>query len=430
MPRAYRDGVEVKTSVNPAADEEIDADLLESSIAAFLEQSAASPKSFGAETRRKSGGTPPDERCDASPSDVAAGDVLHSSATDPMAEEHASASDLGEADSGQLQPLPQAEDGFGLTEEALADLPQTFVATPVIEDADGAIEDVGLVPLCEPPAATATPTEQCMAPAQPAGSVRINLTAVNALEDILTSRASESKSLGMKMRCLELQAIGSALETAQTAIAALSSSRGPHPDETWKAAARWSLKNVDSGAVVPYLEALGFKPSCEEQWWDPPEVSGTTLELCLQGHTQHADHTWYDLDCKINHLAAAASSTEWPAPRRLAQLRLDLHDPVKASLAAAYTTHFAASPFAKTGGPPGTTARLRAWLQTLCRVINSGAMSPRDAALVLLFLQAPLPQHLHGSLGVAAAAGGALSGLGEAEVRMDGAESESWDIET
>merc|ERR1711972_393479 len=84
--------------------------------------------------------------------------------------------------------------------------------------------------------------------------------------------------------------------------------------------------------------------------------------------------------------------TEWHAPRRLTQLRVDLHDRVKALMAADYSKLFGNVHFAKYGAPPGTTGRPTAWLDKLADLINNGKATPIIAALTLAFLQAPLPE--------------------------------------
>jgi len=90
------------------------------------------------------------------------------------------------------------------------------------------------------------------------------------------------------------------------------------------------------------------------------------------------------------------------APRRLTQLRECLHDPVKLHLGANYASHFGETPFAKHGGPKGTTARLSAWLATLSDLVNLGALSPGLVASVLVFFRGP-PQECEGTEASAAA---------------------------
>eukprot|EP00913_Durusdinium_trenchii_P014500 g13602.t1 len=54
-----------------------------------------------------------------------------------------------------------------------------------------------------------------------------------------------------------------------------------------------------------------------------------------------------------------------------------------------YAKHFSESPFAYHGAPAGTTARLRAWCQTLCRCINGCDTPPAVVATALRFFGAP-----------------------------------------
>jgi hypothetical protein len=73
-------------------------------------------------------------------------------------------------------------------------------------------------------------------------------------------------------------------------------------------------------------------------------------------------------------------------------LREELHDRVKEQLGAeAYERHFGHTPFARAGGPRGTTARLRAWIDALAESVNSGRCPPSLVALTLLFFGAPPP---------------------------------------
>jgi len=65
---------------------------------------------------------------------------------------------------------------------------------------------------------------------------------------------------------------------------------------------------------------------------------------------------------------------------------------VKQELEEEYLHHFQTARFARRGGPPGTTAKIEAWLAALSKVINSGKLSPALVASILCFLEAPLLQ--------------------------------------
>mmetsp|Transcript_109135 Transcript_109135/g.314362 ORF Transcript_109135/g.314362 Transcript_109135/m.314362 type:complete len:233 (+) Transcript_109135:141-839(+) len=159
--------------------------------------------------------------------------------------------------------------------------------------------------------------------------------------------------------------------------------------------------------VAPYLASFGFAAVDSARWRDirdsaPGSVPGRpTLELQVSGHEEIGGHTWYSVGCilRVGGYNGDRGGEEfgdevsaervWRAPRRLEQLREELHDRVKSDLGDAYATHFADTPFAKKGGLPGTTARLNAWFSTLASVINGATCSPGLAALVLSFLDAP-----------------------------------------
>jgi len=235
----------------------------------------------------------------------------------------------------------------------------------------------------------------------------------NALGDYMEK---EGKSAGMTLRLAELRAYHDQVEAVGAAMEAISSSHGPHPEATWKAAALWSLGALRLDAMEPFLRLFGLRPSSEQQWWETPQASGVTLELSIAGHTMHAGHRWYSVECKLHR---QGSLVDWLAPRRLSQLRLDLHDPLKDDLGAAYGKHFAGSPFAKRGGPSGTTARLQSWMAALAKAFNTGLLPPRVAVVMLSFLQIPKPK------------GVSMSSLRPATLRLEGGESDSqWGAET
>mmetsp|Transcript_127307 Transcript_127307/g.407220 ORF Transcript_127307/g.407220 Transcript_127307/m.407220 type:complete len:365 (+) Transcript_127307:75-1169(+) len=142
------------------------------------------------------------------------------------------------------------------------------------------------------------------------------------------------------------------VEAVQRAVVALSSTTAELDEDTWKVAASWALRPVSPEAAISYLQALGFKVESDEQWQQPPQESGSMLEFRLDGHARHAEHTWYGIECFIHSSNEhGSSSTQWNAPRRLTQLRMDLHDPIKDSLVDAYPALFGNAPFAKMGGP-------------------------------------------------------------------------------
>mmetsp|Transcript_127306 Transcript_127306/g.407215 ORF Transcript_127306/g.407215 Transcript_127306/m.407215 type:complete len:462 (+) Transcript_127306:75-1460(+) len=218
------------------------------------------------------------------------------------------------------------------------------------------------------------------------------------------------------------------VEAVQRAVVALSSTTAELDEDTWKVAASWALRPVSPEAAISYLQALGFKVESDEQWQQPPQESGSMLEFRLDGHARHAEHTWYGIECFIHSSNEhGSSSTQWNAPRRLTQLRMDLHDPIKDSLVDAYPALFGNAPFAKMGGPPGTSSRLRAWLTALAGAFNRGLLSPRVAALVLLFMQAPVLSEDPSTAGASAPGSPVadLRGFGESALRQENADVDS-----
>jgi len=196
---------------------------------------------------------------------------------------------------------------------------------------------------------------------------------------------------------------------------ALSNKAGPHEKHIWEAAASWMLSSSTEAAdfVVPYLDIWGYAAESVEVWQAAtPPVPRLALELASKAeggsaHEEHCGHTWYTVDCHVSCLAEAGLLLEgplpenaeslsleeremkWRAPRRLAQIRECLHDPIKACLGDGYAKHFGETPFAKIGAPRGTTARLAAWLSKLAELVNEGALPPSLVARTLVFLRGP-----------------------------------------
>lgn len=201
-------------------------------------------------------------------------------------------------------------------------------------------------------------------------------------------------------------------------IQAISRDPGPHENSVWEAAARWQLearaqpKKPDF--VLKYLALFGYA-AADVLKWAPAEEDGPTLAFWLDnigehlGHQEHGGHTWYMVQCDLGPVPGAEPPAagaplspaggkatgggerhlSWRAPRRLVQLRESLHDPVKDALGRRYAGFFKETPFAKRGGPKGTSLRLRHWLDRLAGLINRRAVSPFITALTLLFLRGP-----------------------------------------
>jgi len=113
------------------------------------------------------------------------------------------------------------------------------------------------------------------------------------------------------------------------------------------------------------------------------------LELVVEGHEEDAGHTFYILVCTLKH---GAKVLRWQCKKRLNDLR-GFHDEAKTILGeAAYTRVFAEAPFARVGGLPGTTGRLRVWLERLAQAANGGKLPTQLLATLVRFLEAPVPQ--------------------------------------
>lgn len=148
----------------------------------------------------------------------------------------------------------------------------------------------------------------------------------------------------------------------------------------------------------------------------PPEApAGPQLALTMLGHEECGGHTWYMIECHVKGLTEPAMvlrydasgerppagfreaelELRWRAPRRLLHLRESLHDPLKLTLGTSYTSLFGSAPFARAGAPPGTTARLAAWLNKLAQLINKEALPAGLLSRTLLFFHGPpLPEQV------------------------------------
>jgi len=151
------------------------------------------------------------------------------------------------------------------------------------------------------------------------------------------------------------------------------------------------LKIVEEVEVVPLLQAFGFNALSADAWGDKAQRPDLVLGV-IDGHREKGrpSHTWYAIIGKVQVTPGETSSTRrWVVERRLAHIRALLHDPVKREMGKDYDFHFKGAHFAHHGGPPGTTARMEAWLGKLARAIYAGEVSPALVASILRFLEAP-----------------------------------------
>eukprot|EP00931_Biecheleriopsis_adriatica_P104980 TRINITY_DN79586_c0_g1_i1.p1 TRINITY_DN79586_c0_g1~~TRINITY_DN79586_c0_g1_i1.p1 ORF type:complete len:240 (+),score=59.48 TRINITY_DN79586_c0_g1_i1:69-788(+) len=119
------------------------------------------------------------------------------------------------------------------------------------------------------------------------------------------------------------------------------------------------------------------------------------LSVTVEGHEEEGSHTMYMLTCSLRSWqdpTGVPREIEWKCKKRLLQLREELHDKIKEDMADAYTERFQDTPFARYGGLPGTTARLKAWLVTLTGIANKGKLPTQLLLLLLQFLQVPVPK--------------------------------------
>lgn len=146
-------------------------------------------------------------------------------------------------------------------------------------------------------------------------------------------------------------------------------------------------------AIAAYLDPYGYSaeaPAADSKghrWRVLPGSGGSSpsLSLTVEGHTEVDKHTLYKVRCRIE---GGQGLIVWNTSHRLVQIREGLYHPAVAGLAS-YSKLFSQTPFARHGGPRGTTARLVKWLGRLAECVNQGAIHPELLALVLSFFQAP-----------------------------------------
>jgi hypothetical protein len=173
-------------------------------------------------------------------------------------------------------------------------------------------------------------------------------------------------------------------------------------EKIWKDAAEWQAELPENMPnSVEYLRIFGYNAVSDTSWAsDSGSLDRPTICFRLNHHVekggyattweQHFCHTWYIVECSLD-LKRPQGQFLWQAPRRLTQLRVGLHDPLKDAMSrncGNYVDHFAETPFAKHGGIPGTTSRLQQWLGSLGKFLNGNDCIPAVLALTLCFFKA------------------------------------------
>jgi len=154
--------------------------------------------------------------------------------------------------------------------------------------------------------------------------------------------------------------------------------------------------------LPPFLAKFGYAAQSGSTWQvisedgsRPPSELHPRMELRVPGHKEERGHTLYEVSgCLTVH---GWPQVRWQVRHRLRGIRDALHDPLKAQLGETYEQYFCRAPFAKKGGPPGTTARLDAWCSALAACVNARGCSPSTLALVLHFLKVPFLERGPGS---------------------------------
>lgn len=175
------------------------------------------------------------------------------------------------------------------------------------------------------------------------------------------------------------------------ALRSITECAGTHPDEVWKAAALCVVEHFVQQDPF-FLSLYGYKALTSKMWSPLNEGLKPRLSLKVSQHIEQAGHTWYIVECELLALSGEQEmALRWESPRRLSQLRGELHDRIKFTMdSAEYRSLFEDAPFAHSGGPSGTTTRLFVWLSRLAALVNKQEVTPAVAALTLSFFHAPL----------------------------------------
>eukprot|EP00929_Paragymnodinium_shiwhaense_P086608 TRINITY_DN47103_c0_g1_i1.p1 TRINITY_DN47103_c0_g1~~TRINITY_DN47103_c0_g1_i1.p1 ORF type:complete len:357 (+),score=57.68 TRINITY_DN47103_c0_g1_i1:139-1209(+) len=139
-------------------------------------------------------------------------------------------------------------------------------------------------------------------------------------------------------------------------------------------------------SAMRYLGTFGY-PVGNASAWRQSLLPKARIRVTT--HEEVLGHTWYTVDCEITPPHAQAQVLRWSTSHRLKFLRESIYSAVKSGLGKDYPTHFGATPFAHRMAPPGTTARLDAWFQTLSKCLNAGLLGPLLTAHALRELNAP-----------------------------------------
>jgi hypothetical protein len=159
------------------------------------------------------------------------------------------------------------------------------------------------------------------------------------------------------------------------------------PIEAAIAKAALSLPSLRNSAHLAKYRTAGNADASGLRLRLPNRGSAPEFHATVLGHDEVNGHTLYAVQCQLR---CDYFKVTWLANRRLKQLQKDLHVPLKQRLGPGlYYKYFSATPFARRGGVPGTTSRLKDWFASLSACINSGRCLPRDIELVLEFLDTP-----------------------------------------
>eukprot|EP00929_Paragymnodinium_shiwhaense_P116889 TRINITY_DN8689_c0_g1_i2.p1 TRINITY_DN8689_c0_g1~~TRINITY_DN8689_c0_g1_i2.p1 ORF type:complete len:218 (+),score=34.41 TRINITY_DN8689_c0_g1_i2:94-747(+) len=154
----------------------------------------------------------------------------------------------------------------------------------------------------------------------------------------------------------------------------------------------WKRRRASREDPKLFISRFGYDPQEDEA----EEEARPLLQVTVPGHHEEDGHTLYILDCSIICQGLPYTDKDprllWRCSRRLCDLRDGIYSFVKSTLGEVYTVRFRETPFAKRGGLPGTTDRLKAWMTTLAHCMNNDVLFDASAlATILRLLEAPIP---------------------------------------
>jgi len=123
-----------------------------------------------------------------------------------------------------------------------------------------------------------------------------------------------------------------------------------------------------------------------------PSKDSRQLSITVTGHEEKCRCTYYQMKCELRGPNDRDRSfPSWHCEMRLCEIRDEIFDKLVEALGdEAYEVLFSEAPFALRGGLPGTTARLKDWMDAFAACFNGGHLESQFCAHCLGQIQAPV----------------------------------------